>query len=173
MTGHAIVCWSRSPSQRPLGCSRSRYCGHICFRSPSRTRTLIFMLLGAGTILFPLMLLFTAINYTALYGKLRPRAAIISMRSEDRPTGLKWSQGRRNRATNEITTHAPKEPIAFASLLAERPGDVVVSMPASTPERLAYVFRTNASQNQQRHSRAQFAEALKVIAASRNTGAVP
>ena len=51
------------------------------------------LLLGAGTFVLPLMLLLTAINYTALYGKLRPRAAIISMRSEDRPTRSKWSQG--------------------------------------------------------------------------------
>ena len=53
---------------------------------------LAFVLLAAGTFVLPLMLLFTAINYTALYGKLRPRAAIIPMRSEDRPTRSKWSQ---------------------------------------------------------------------------------
>jgi hypothetical protein len=52
---------------------------------------LAFVLLGAGTFVFPLMLLFTAINYTAL--KLRPRATIIPMRSEDRPTRSKWSKG--------------------------------------------------------------------------------
>ena len=60
-------------------------------RDPSLEPRLV--LLGAGTFVFPLMLLFTAINYTALYGKLRPRAAIIPMRSEDRPTRSKWSQG--------------------------------------------------------------------------------
>jgi cytochrome bd ubiquinol oxidase subunit II len=53
---------------------------------------LAFVLLAAGTFVFALMLLFTAINYTALYGKLRPRAAIIPMRSEDGPTRSKWSQ---------------------------------------------------------------------------------
>jgi cytochrome bd-type quinol oxidase subunit 2 len=53
---------------------------------------LAFVLLAAGTFVFALMLLFTAINYTALYGKLRPRAAIIHMRSEDGPTRSKWSQ---------------------------------------------------------------------------------
>ena len=51
------------------------------------------LLLGAGTFVFPLMLLFTAINYTAPYGKSRPRAAIIRMRSEDRPTTANRSQG--------------------------------------------------------------------------------
>jgi hypothetical protein len=59
--------------------------------TPSHSN-LAFVLLGAGTFLFALMLLFTAINYTALYGKLRPRAAIIPMRSEDGPTRSKWSQ---------------------------------------------------------------------------------
>jgi cytochrome bd-type quinol oxidase subunit 2 len=44
--------------------------------------------LGAGTFVFPLMLLFTAINYTALCGKSCPQAAIIPMRP-DRPTRSK------------------------------------------------------------------------------------
>jgi cytochrome d ubiquinol oxidase subunit II len=35
---------------------------------------LAFMFLGAGTFVFPLMLVFTAINYTALCGKSRPRS---------------------------------------------------------------------------------------------------
>ena len=38
---------------------------------------LVFLFLGAGTFVFPLMLLFTAINYIALCGKSRPRTAII------------------------------------------------------------------------------------------------
>ncbi len=75
--------------------------------TPSHS-SLAFVLLGAGTFLFPLMLLFTAINYTALYGKLRPRAAIIPMRSEDRPTRLKWSQ-RPAQSRNERNSHACKK----------------------------------------------------------------
>ena len=38
---------------------------------------LALMFLGAGTFVLPLMLLFTAINYTALCGKSRPRTATI------------------------------------------------------------------------------------------------
>jgi hypothetical protein len=38
---------------------------------------LAFMFLGADTFVLPLMLLFTAINYTALSDKSRPRTAII------------------------------------------------------------------------------------------------
>ena len=38
---------------------------------------LAFTFLGAGTFVLPLMLLFTAINYTALRGKSRHRPAII------------------------------------------------------------------------------------------------
>jgi cytochrome d ubiquinol oxidase subunit II len=49
---------------------------------------LAFMFLGAGTFVFPLMLLFTAINSTALYGTSRPRTAISPTRS-DRPTRSK------------------------------------------------------------------------------------
>jgi hypothetical protein len=41
--------------------------------------------LGAGTYVLPLVLLFTAINYTALSGKSRPRTTLIPLRS-DRPT---------------------------------------------------------------------------------------
>ena len=38
---------------------------------------LSFMFLGTGTFVLPLMLLFTAINYTALRGKSRHRTAMI------------------------------------------------------------------------------------------------
>ena len=76
------------------------------------------LLLGAGTFVFPLMLLFTAINYTAPYGKSRTRAAIIRMRSEDRPTTANRSQGPAQ-LRNESNSHAcTKKPIAFASLSA-------------------------------------------------------
>jgi cytochrome d ubiquinol oxidase subunit II len=58
---------------------------------------LAFALLAAGAFVFPLMLLFTAINYTAV--KLRPRATIIPMRSEDNQSGRR---GRRNCGANEM-----------------------------------------------------------------------
>lgn len=51
--------------------------------------TLAFIL-GTGAFVFPLMLLFTAINYTAGRSKSRPSAAIISMRSNG-PTRSKRS----------------------------------------------------------------------------------
>jgi cytochrome bd-type quinol oxidase subunit 2 len=55
---------------------------------------LAFMLLGAGTFVFPLMLLFTAINYIARCGKSRPRTAIIP-RPKRGPAGRAGTDGGR------------------------------------------------------------------------------
>ena len=57
--------------------------------------SLVSMFLGAGAFVFPLMLLYAAINYAVLPGESRARAALISMRS-DKP--MKSTRGQAGHA---------------------------------------------------------------------------